>query len=98
MSHDNSMSVRYGRRVAVLGLALLIVHYGRSTPVKTASEIDSNSKDQHALTADDLATFLDGVVPLQLRREDIAGAVIAVVKDGKVLFARGYGYSDVAAK
>lgn len=98
MSHDNSMSVRYGRRVAALGLALLIVHYCRSTPVKTAGEDGSNSKDHHALTADDLATFLDGVVPLQLRREDIAGAVIAVVKDGKVLFARGYGYADVAAK
>lgn len=34
-------------------------------------------------------------MPLQLAREDIAGAVISVVKDGKVLFAKGYGYSDV---
>jgi hypothetical protein len=43
----------------------------------------------HAITAADLKAFLDGVMPLQLRREDIAGAVIAVVKDGKVLFANG---------
>jgi CubicO group peptidase (beta-lactamase class C family) len=30
-----------------------------------------------------------------LQRDDIAGAVVMVVKDGKVLFAKGYGYSDV---
>src|SRR3989440_12490864 len=47
------------------------------------------------LTATDLQAFLDGLLPAQLEREDIAGAVVAVVKDGKVLFAKGYGFSDV---
>lgn len=51
-----------------------------------------------SLTEADIETFLDGVMPLQLAREDIGGAVIAVVKDGKVLFAKGYGYSDVAKR
>jgi CubicO group peptidase (beta-lactamase class C family) len=50
------------------------------------------------LTAADIESFLDGVMPLQLAREDIAGAVIAVVKDGKILFVKGYGYSDVAKR
>ena len=54
--------------------------------------------DTHALTADDLAAYLDGVVPQQLKREDIAGAVVIVVKDGKVLFQKGYGYADVKNK
>jgi CubicO group peptidase (beta-lactamase class C family) len=52
----------------------------------------------HELTATDLDSFLDGVMPLQLAREDIAGAVVLVVKDGKVLFAKGYGYSDVSKR
>src|SRR5205085_6878278 len=52
----------------------------------------------HELTASDAEAFLDGVMPLQLAREDIAGAVISIVKDGKVLFAKGYGYSDVEKK
>jgi len=52
----------------------------------------------HALTAPDLDAFLDGLVPLQIERADVAGAVIAVVKDGKILFAKGYGYADVAHK
>jgi CubicO group peptidase (beta-lactamase class C family) len=47
------------------------------------------------LTAPDVEAFLDGVLPLQLQREDIAGAATVVVKDGKILFAKGYGYSDV---
>lgn len=50
----------------------------------------------HPLSADDISSFLDGVIPLQLAREDVAGAVVAIVKDGKLLFAKGYGYSDVA--
>lgn len=55
----------------------------------------AQSSGTHALTADDLSAFLDGLMPLQLQREDIAGAVIVVVKDGKTIFAKGYGYSNV---
>lgn len=53
---------------------------------------------QPTLTKDDLAPFLDGIIPLQLAREDLAGLTIAVVKDGEVLFAKGYGYSNIANK
>jgi len=50
------------------------------------------------LTATDLSAFLDGLVPQQIEKADIAGAVVAVVKDGKVLFEKGYGYSDAEKK
>ncbi|HEV2615533.1 MAG TPA: serine hydrolase domain-containing protein [Candidatus Acidoferrales bacterium] len=50
------------------------------------------------LTQADLEAFFDGLVPLQIERDDIAGAVVAVVRDGKVIFAKGYGYADVAKK
>jgi CubicO group peptidase (beta-lactamase class C family) len=62
---------------------------------QSAAEIPSGV---HELTAQDLETYLDGIVPLQLERDDIAGATIAVVKDGKLLFAKGYGYADVGKK
>lgn len=52
----------------------------------------------HEMTADDVTAFLDGIMPQQLAREDLAGAVISVVKDGKVIFAKGYGYADVEKK
>lgn len=71
------------------------------TPAKKAVEATpapGPSAGQHELTATDLEAFLDGLMPLQLQREDIAGAVVLVVKDGKVLFGKGYGYADVAKK
>jgi CubicO group peptidase (beta-lactamase class C family) len=52
----------------------------------------------HEMTATDVEAFLDGFLPMQLERENVAGAVVVVVKDGKVLFSRGYGYSDVEKK
>ena len=56
------------------------------------------SEGKHDMTATDVEAFLDGIVPLQLGRNDIAGATISVVKDGKLLFAKGYGYADVQNK
>jgi CubicO group peptidase (beta-lactamase class C family) len=50
------------------------------------------------MTPEDIGTFLDGLVPILMERDDIAGIVILVVKDGKVLFSKGYGYSDVEKK
>src|SRR5262245_48494785 len=50
----------------------------------------------HPLTAQDVEAFLEGLIPAEIERNDIAGATVAIVKDGKLLFAKGYGYADVA--
>jgi CubicO group peptidase (beta-lactamase class C family) len=50
------------------------------------------------LTSQDVEAFLDGVVPIQLQKQDMAGAVVAVVKDGQVLFVKGYGFADVKTR
>src|SRR5688572_14776955 len=52
----------------------------------------------HELTAADVEAFFDGIVPLQLAHEDIAGVTISMVKDGKPFFAKGYCYANVAQK
>ena len=52
----------------------------------------------HELTAADAEAWLDGLFPYGLKKNNIAGAVVVVVKDGQVLLAKGYGYADVAAK
>jgi CubicO group peptidase (beta-lactamase class C family) len=51
----------------------------------------------HELTKADADAWLDGFMPYALERNDIAGAEVAIVKDGQVLTLRGFGYSDVAA-
>ena len=38
------------------------------------------------LTSADLSAFFDGIIPQQLDRENVAGATVSVVKDGKILF------------
>ena len=43
----------------------------------------------------ELEAFIDGVMAGQLRRQHVAGATVSVVKNGALLFAKGYGYSDV---
>jgi CubicO group peptidase (beta-lactamase class C family) len=48
-----------------------------------------------ALTAGDANAWLDGYMPYALATGDIAGAVVVIVKDGKILTERGYGFSDV---
>ena len=67
-------------------------------PETVQSTAFAKDPGHHELTASDAEAFLEGVVPLQLAREDIAGATIVVVKDGKILFAKGYGYADVKEK
>ena len=48
------------------------------------------------VTADDVEGSLKAFVRRQLERRKIAGAVIALVKDGVVLLEEGYGLADVA--
>jgi CubicO group peptidase (beta-lactamase class C family) len=72
--------------------ALLVLGIAQAAPPTPA---------QHpavALTAEDLNAWLDGYLPYALHTADIAGAVVAVVKDGQILSERGYGYADVAAR
>lgn len=88
----------------ILVLFLLSFSVGQvpQSPVSPADETDkastTDASPARAMTAADVEAFLAGILPLQLAREDIAGATVAIVKDGKVLFAKGYGYADVAAK
>jgi CubicO group peptidase (beta-lactamase class C family) len=69
-----------------LGLILLLCPFGLRAETPSTGA---------ALTAPDVEAFLEGLLPNQLAREDIAGAVVVVVKDGKVLFGKGYGFADV---
>jgi len=69
-----------------------------AAPAAPSGSSDSASKQAQQMTASDVSAFLDGIVPSQLQREDIAGAVVVIVKDGSILFAKGYGFADVKAR
>lgn len=46
----------------------------------------------------ELSAFLDGVMATSMESNHVPGAVVVVVKDGEVFFAKGYGYSDLENK
>lgn len=76
---------------------------GPATPVAAAPAVAQTAapqqpEDTHALTAQDADVFFDGMIPYALAHGNIGGAVFVIVKDGKILFSKGYGYADVAKR
>ncbi|HEY2628666.1 MAG TPA: serine hydrolase domain-containing protein [Usitatibacter sp.] len=48
------------------------------------------------MTAADLETWFDGLMPTALHVTGTPGVTVSIVKDGAVLFEKGYGYADMA--
>ncbi|MFP5355039.1 MAG: serine hydrolase domain-containing protein, partial [Gemmatimonadota bacterium] len=46
----------------------------------------------------EVEAFMDGLMTAWMRDKHIAGTTVSVVRDGKLLFAKGYGYADVAKR
>lgn len=46
----------------------------------------------------ELEAFMDGAVNAEMRAHHIPGATVAVVKGGKIIFAKGYGYADIDSR
>jgi CubicO group peptidase (beta-lactamase class C family) len=68
------------------------------TPAADAAPAPTVPAPVPALTASDVGAWLDGYLPGALEAGKIAGAQVAIVKDGALLFEKGYGFADVAAK
>jgi CubicO group peptidase (beta-lactamase class C family) len=60
-----------------------------------ALPLSAHAATAPAMTAQDLDSFFAGLMPYAMHRADIPGGVVVVVKDGKILFAKGYGFADV---
>jgi CubicO group peptidase (beta-lactamase class C family) len=85
-----------GLAVLCLGLGLWI---GGSSDASAAPAPPASAPPAgHALTATDLEAWLDGLMPAALDTAETPGAVVVVVKDGQVLFEKGYGFSDYARR
>jgi CubicO group peptidase (beta-lactamase class C family) len=78
--------------VTVLALPAALAAAPGEAPATSAAPVAVS------LTATDADSWLDGYLPYALKTGDVAGAVVAIVKDGEVLTERGYGFADVAAR
>ena len=48
------------------------------------------------IDADELETFFDGLIPAEMDAFHVPGGVVSFVQEGRPVFAKGYGYADVA--
>ncbi|NMM65966.1 beta-lactamase family protein [Clostridium sp. P21] len=54
--------------------------------------------NKESLNKDSIENFADKMFNEQLKKFNVPGAVFTVVKDNKVIFEKGYGYSDLNKK
>jgi CubicO group peptidase (beta-lactamase class C family) len=84
-----------GALIVMLSLAVGIVG---GAPRELAGVVVGARTTAPTLTYEDVQTHFDSIMALLMKREGIAGAAVTVVNDGKILFARGYGYADIERK
>ena len=63
------------------------------SPAPTAPAATRGVRDRAELEA-----FIDGIMLANMRDKHVAGATVAVVKDGQLFFTKGYGYADVTKR
>ena len=56
------------------------------------------SQEQGPTDPAEMEAFLDDLLAQEIEENHIAGAAVSVVKDGKLFFAKGYGYADLENK
>ncbi|NIP68221.1 MAG: serine hydrolase, partial [Planctomycetales bacterium] len=64
----------------------------RAAPGRNAP---ASSPQQGPTDPAELEAFLDELIGKKMEEYHIAGAAVSVVKDGKLFFAKGYGYADL---
>jgi CubicO group peptidase (beta-lactamase class C family) len=74
-------------------VASAMAQENRSAPGKNVPTVPS--QQQGPTDPAELEVFLDGLLRKEMVDNHIAGAAVSVVKDGKLFFAKGYGYADI---
>ncbi|WP_175412981.1 serine hydrolase domain-containing protein [Clostridium sp. AWRP] len=75
-------------------ISMFIICFGSNVTVFA----ESNSSDNLFGSKDDMKVFMDNTFQKKMKEQHVPGAVITVVKDGKVIFSKGYGYADLENK
>jgi len=80
--------------IAVVVLSLLNCQGFAALPLSVPTQTQSTTE----LGEKELAGLLDPIFAVQMEKLHIPGAVVVVVKDGKTIFTKGYGYGDIEKK
>jgi len=72
-----------------------------TVPLLTVSPYRAQTQKAKTISLTDpkeLEAFLDPIFVEQMEKLHVPGAAIAVVKDGKIFFSKGYGYANLEKK
>lgn len=83
MNRASVFLLRTAAAAALLNPAIAIEAMAKPTAIATQTR------------ADTLEAFVDGAMAQQIASREVAGAVVTVVRDGRVLLSRGYGFADI---
>src|SRR5688500_2050575 len=85
-------------RTMILTLVILLSIVGSATaqqnPAASVRKVSAApSEAPGPIDPAEMEAFLDSLFAQQMEEHNVAGAAISVVKDGKLFFAKGYGYA-----
>jgi CubicO group peptidase (beta-lactamase class C family) len=63
-----------------------------------ANVSNAPSRRQGPTDPAEMEVFIDGLLKKEMDENHVAGAAVSVVKDGRLFFAKGYGYADLENK
>lgn len=82
--------------ILVIMLSLVTPVMAQENRAATGGDVPTVLAQQQGPTDPaELEAFLDDLFGRQMEEHHIAGAAVSVVKDGKLFFAKGYGYADL---
>ncbi len=61
-----------------------------------STDIEKSLAQPQLISKSDITAFVDGMVDIQLKRDDAAGAAVLVWQNGQVLLEHGYGEANIA--
>ena len=99
MKNKNQSAALHKIHILALLTALLLSFAAPAAAQGTGEGMPvSPNQAQGPTDAAELEAFLDDLFAKDMEENHIAGAAVAVVKDGQLFFAKGYGYADVENK
>lgn len=83
--------------VAILALIVVSFSWAKEEPARQGGQSSSSEQPVAGLVLDraSLEAFIDGIMAAELKSGKIAGVTFSFVKDGEILLAKGYGFSNV---
>src|SRR5215216_2024228 len=86
--------------IQIAGLAVLLACGGDPTTPSVSPADTSSAPQEIPITGTVVSgmAWYDKAIPDLMRKYKIPGGAVAVVRDGKLIYARGFGYADVENK